>query len=143
VSEDLATLLADPWRLEQVVTNLVDNAIKFTAAGGTVTVTAASTGEFIQVNVQDTGIGVPTSERERIFDRFYQVDGGVNRLYKGTGLGLTICRHIVEHHGGRIWVQSDQDRGATFAFTISRHLQASDVGALDFTTLPQEKLLDN
>ncbi len=143
VSEDLPALLADPWRLEQVVTNLVDNAIKFTPAGGTVTVTASNTSEFIQVNVRDTGIGVPTSESERIFDRFYQVDGGVNRLYKGTGLGLTICRHIVEHHGGRIWVQSDQDTGATFAFTISRNLQASDVGALDFTTLPQEKLLDN
>jgi signal transduction histidine kinase len=143
VSEDLPTFLADPWRLEQVVTNLVDNAIKFTPVGGTVTITASSTGEFIQVNVQDTGIGVPMSESERIFDRFYQVDGGVNRLYKGTGLGLTICRHIVEHHGGRIWVQSAQEKGAIFAFTVSRHLQAGDVGALDFTTLPQEKLLDN
>ncbi len=142
VPEDLPTVLADPWRLEQVVTNLVDNAIKFTPAGGTVTLSASSTNDFLQIECHDTGIGIAAGERERIFDRFYQVDGGVNRLYKGTGLGLTICRHIVEHHGGRIWVESEPDAGATFAFTLSRRLQAGDVGALDFTTLPQEKLLD-
>ncbi|MCO6453646.1 MAG: GAF domain-containing protein [Caldilineales bacterium] len=137
--DDMPTISADPWRLEQVVTNLVDNAIKFTPIRGTVTIVAADRADEIEVRVQDTGIGIPAAEVERVFDRFYQVDGGANRLYKGTGLGLTICRHIVEHHGGRIWAESAPGEGAVFAFTISKHLQPAEVGRLDFTTLPQEQ----
>lgn len=141
--ENLPSLLADPWRLEQVVTNLVDNAIKFTPPQGAVTISAADLDDYLQVSVADTGIGIPPGEIERIFDRFYQVDGGANRLYKGAGLGLTICRHIVEHHGGRIWVKSDFGKdaahgGATFTFTLDKHLRPSDIGNLDFTTLPQK-----
>lgn len=142
--ENLPSLLADPWRLEQVVTNLVDNAIKFTPPHGAVTISAADTGDYLHVSVTDTGIGIPPGEIERIFDRFYQIDGGANRLYKGAGLGLTICRHIVEHHGGRIWVKSDFGKdaahggGATFTFTLDKHLRPSDIGNLDFTTLPQK-----
>lgn len=137
--ETLASLSADPWRLEQVITNLVDNAIKFTPPQGVVTISASADGDFVQINVADTGIGIPPGEGERVFDRFYQIDSGANRLYKGTGLGLTICRHIVEHHGGRIWVKSEYGRGAVFSFTLSRTLQPSEVGALDFTTLPQTR----
>ena len=138
--EDLPTILADPWRLEQVVTNLVDNAIKFTPAQGQVTIDAVDLGDYIQVSVADTGIGVPAEQRERIFDRFYQVDGGANRQYKGTGLGLTICRHIVEHHRGRIWVESAPDGpGAVFRFTIYKGLEDSDIATLDFTTLPHQQ----
>ncbi len=137
--ETLASLSADPWRLEQVITNLVDNAIKFTPPQGRVTISAADDGDFVQINVADTGIGIPPGEGERVFDRFYQIDSGANRLYKGTGLGLTICRHIVEHHGGRIWVKSEYGKGAVFSFTLSRSLQSSEVGALDFTTLPQAR----
>ncbi|MCX7853460.1 MAG: ATP-binding protein [Caldilineales bacterium] len=138
VPEDLPTIAADPWRLEQVVTNLVDNAIKFTPAQGRVTIRARDTGDFIEVSVEDTGIGIPADQLERVFERFYQVDGGVNRLYKGTGLGLTICRHLVEHHGGRIWATSELGRGTTFTFTISRHLQPTEGAALDFTTFAVE-----
>ncbi len=137
--EDLPTFSADPWRLEQVVTNLVDNAIKFTPAHGSVTIHAADLGDFLRVEVTDTGIGLPAHERDRIFERFYQVDSGANRLYKGAGLGLTICRHIVEHHGGRIWVESEYGRGAAFIFTLSKHLQPAQVGRLDFTTLPEAR----
>ena len=118
--ETLPTFQGDPWRLEQVVTNLVDNAIKFTPAGGAVTISAHESDTHLQVSVHDTGIGVPRDQLERIFDRFYQVDGGANRLYKGTGLGLTICRHIVEHHGGRIWAESEPGHGAAFVFTLSK-----------------------
>jgi len=139
VPEDLPTLAADPWRLEQVVTNLVDNAIKFTPAQGRVTIRARDTGDFIEVSVEDTGIGIPADQLERVFERFYQVDGGVNRLYKGTGLGLTICRHLVEHHGGRIWATSEVGRGTTFTFTISRHLRPTDTAALDFATFAVER----
>jgi len=136
--DDIATIMADPWRLEQVVTNLVDNAIKFTPAGGRVIVMAEDIGDYIRVMVSDTGIGIPHEQQERIFDRFYQVDSGANRQYKGTGLGLTICRHIVEHHRGRIWVESEPGRGATFYFTVYKHLEEEDIGSLDFTTLPQQ-----
>lgn len=137
--ENLSTISADPWRLEQVVTNLVDNAIKFTPAQGSVTLRAVEKDDDIQVSVQDTGIGIAPSQLKRVFDRFYQIDGGVNRLYKGTGLGLTICRHIVEHHGGRIWVESDHGHGAAFHFTVSKHLADAEIGTLDFTTLPDPK----
>jgi len=141
-SDDLPTILADPWRLEQVVTNLVDNAIKFTPAQGRISIDAVDLGDFIQVSVADTGIGVPPEQQERIFDRFYQVDGGVNRQYKGTGLGLTICRHIVEHHRGRIWVEGAADGpGAIFRFTIYKDLEDSDIATLDFTTLPHQQEL--
>ncbi len=139
VPEDIPTISADPWRLEQVVTNLMDNAIKFTPTNGNVIISAEDRGDYLEVGVQDSGIGIAPDETDRIFDRFYQVDGGANRLYKGAGLGLTICRHIVEHHGGRIWAESGIGEGATFRFTVSKHLQATDIGALDFTTLPQEK----
>jgi len=139
VPESLPTISADPWRLEQVVTNLMDNAIKFTPANGRVIISAKDRGEYLEVGVQDSGIGIAPDETDRIFDRFYQVDGGANRLYKGAGLGLTICRHIVEHHGGRIWAESETREGATFRFTVSKHLQDTDIGALDFTTLPQER----
>lgn len=139
VPEDLPTIAADPWRLEQVVTNLVDNAIKFTPAQGRVTIRARDTSDFIEVSVEDTGIGIPADQLERVFERFYQVDGGVNRLYKGTGLGLTICRHVVEHHGGRIWATSELGRGTTFTFTISKHLQPTETAALDFATFAVER----
>ncbi len=139
VPEELPTISADPWRLEQVVTNLVDNAIKFTPAQGNVIISAIDRGDYLEVGVQDSGIGIAPDQVDRIFDRFYQVDGGANRLYKGAGLGLTICRHIVEHHGGRIWAESEFDAGATFRFTVPKHLQSADIGSLDFTTLPQEK----
>ncbi len=137
--ENLSTISADPWRLEQVVTNLVDNAIKFTPAQGTVTLRAFETPDEIHVSVSDTGIGIAPGNLERVFDRFYQIDGGVNRLYKGTGLGLTICRHIVEHHGGRIWVESEYGHGATFHFTISKALADSDIGSLDFSTFSRTR----
>ncbi|RME80666.1 MAG: GAF domain-containing protein [Caldilineae bacterium] len=141
--DDLPTISADPWRLEQVVTNLVDNAIKFSPPHGEVVINAEDRGDCIQVSVKDNGIGIAADEIDRIFDRFYQIDGGVNRLYKGTGLGLTICRHIVEHHGGRIWAESERGRGATLIFTIPKHLHPADVGALDFTTLPEDQRLES
>ena len=137
--ETLPTFQGDPWRLEQVVTNLVDNAIKFTPAGGAVTISAHESDAHLHVSVHDTGIGIPHDQLERIFDRFYQVDGGANRLYKGTGLGLTICRHIVEHHGGRIWAESEPGHGATFIFTLSKTLQPAELEPLDFMTLPEER----
>lgn len=128
---------ADSMRIEQVITNLVDNAIKFTPPAGTITLSGVELADTVKLTVVDSGIGIPPEEYERIFDRFYQVDGGSNRLYKGTGLGLSICKHIVEHHGGHIWVESagSGTTGASFCFELPRAHGGGDA-ILDFTTLP-------
>jgi signal transduction histidine kinase len=125
----------DRMRLEQVLTNLVENAIKFTPAKGEVAVAGVDLGDEVQISVSDTGIGVPPAERARIFDRFYQVDSSAERAYRGAGLGLTICKHIVAHHGGRIWVESDEPQGSRFCFVLRKRLEVEEA-VLDFTTLP-------
>lgn len=138
VAESFAIIEADPMRIEQVVTNLVDNAIKFTPPGGAISMHGYADDDLVELRVSDTGIGIPPEEQQRIFDRFYQVDGGSSRLYKGTGLGLSICKHIVEHHGGRIWVESPgaDGQGATFCFRLPRR-HAGREAMLDFTHLPR------
>ena len=119
VPSDFGLIAADEPRLEQVVTNLLSNAIKFTREGS-VTISASDLGSEVQVSVADTGIGIPADQRQRIFDRFYQVDGTATRSYRGAGLGLTICKHIVEYHGGRIWVESTEGQGSTFHFVLPK-----------------------
>ncbi|NLS77000.1 MAG: GAF domain-containing protein [Chloroflexi bacterium] len=137
---DKLVVEGDEMRLEQVLTNLVDNAIKFTPVGGTVAIEGHDLGDEVKVVVRDTGIGIPEPEREKIFDRFYQVDSGSTRSYKGTGLGLTICKHIVEHHHGRIWVEAnDEGQGSMFIFVLPKKHQEEAALALDFTTLPSER----
>ena len=83
--------------------------------------------------------GIAEQEREKIFDRFYQVDSTTTRPYRGTGLGLTICKHIVEYHQGRIWAESEEGKGSTFFFTLPKELQAEEAIAIDFTTLPPRR----
>jgi signal transduction histidine kinase len=115
---DLPPVIGDEDWLEQVVTNLVGNAIKFTPAGGRVTVSARPSGAEILVEVSDTGIGIPADSLDRIFTKYYRVpDKGGERI-EGTGLGLHIAKHIVEAHGGRIWVESTVGQGSTFRFTL-------------------------
>jgi len=112
---------ADPHRLEQVLANLVDNAIKYGRASGTVTVGARSVaGEQIEVFVQDDGPGIPSEAIERVFERFYRVDKARSREQGGTGLGLSIVKHIIQSHGGRVWARSDLGNGATFFFTLPK-----------------------
>jgi signal transduction histidine kinase len=122
ISPDLEPLYADGQQLEQVLFHLLDNAIKFTPAEGQVTVSVHQDDAEALVCVSDTGIGVPAAERERIFERFYQVDNSTTRAHGGTGLGLAICKHIVEAHQGRIWVQDNGEEGCHFSFTIPRDL---------------------
>jgi len=132
---DLPSIEGDRIRLGQVLTNLVDNAIKFTPKGGQVLLEAKDLGEEIQVWVHDSGIGIPPEEREQVFDRFYQVDSGSTRPYRGAGLGLTICKHIVERHQGRIWVEDRPGPGATFTFVLPKELEReAEEPSLDFTT---------
>ncbi|MCB0242653.1 MAG: HAMP domain-containing histidine kinase, partial [Anaerolineae bacterium] len=130
----LPEIEADPMRLEQVLTNLVENAIKFTPDNGLIRVTGSDGSTMIELVVADSGIGVPAEERERIFDRFYQVDSSARRRYKGTGLGLTICKHIVTQHGGRIWVEAVEGGGSAFHVLLPKMFPVSgaDPAALDF-----------
>jgi two-component system phosphate regulon sensor histidine kinase PhoR len=114
--EDLPAVLADFTRLEQVIVNLLHNAIKFTAAGGSIKVRAELDGEAVRFFVQDSGVGIPAEDLPRIFERFYKADRA--RSGGGTGLGLAISKHLVEAHGGRIWAESEERKGSRFTFVI-------------------------
>jgi two-component system phosphate regulon sensor histidine kinase PhoR len=115
-SEDLPLVLADAERIEQVVVNLLHNAIKFTPPDGRIHVSAIREGDFIVFGVEDSGAGIASQDLPRIFERFYKADRA--RAGSGTGLGLSIARHIVEAHGGRIWVESVQGEGSRFFFAL-------------------------
>jgi FixJ family two-component response regulator/two-component sensor histidine kinase len=119
VTERSIFVLADPDKINQVLMNLIGNAIKFTPASGTVTVSASRNDQKnVQVSVSDTGPGVLPSERKTIFDKFYQIADEEGAKPKGTGLGLAICKALVELHGGKIWVESEVKQGSTFNFTL-------------------------
>ena len=139
VPQDIATIQADRMRIEQVLTNLVHNAIKFTGPAGLVEIRASDLGEQLQVTVADSGVGIPKGELERIFDRFYQVDSSSTRHYRGTGLGLTICKHIVEYHRGRIWAESEEGKGSTFFFILPKVIAEDEQLLLDFLSLPKKE----
>jgi len=139
VSPGIATIEADRMRIEQVLTNLVQNAVKFTPPSGSVTLSAQDLGEEVQVSVSDTGIGIPADALQRVFDRFYQVDSSPTRHYRGTGLGLTISKHIIEYHHGRIWAESTEGEGSTFTFVLPKQIAAEeDQLLLDFLSLPKK-----
>jgi GAF domain-containing protein/anti-sigma regulatory factor (Ser/Thr protein kinase) len=110
----------DRDRINQVFDNLLGNAIKFSPRGGTISVEVKDEGEMIQLSVLDTGVGIPSDKLDRVFDRFYQVDGSATRRFGGAGLGLAIVRRIVEAHGGRIWVESEEGKGSAFRFTLPK-----------------------
>jgi two-component system phosphate regulon sensor histidine kinase PhoR len=110
--------MADPGRLEQVLVNLLDNAIKYTQEQGAVTISAVDTEDMVRVSVADTGVGIPPPDLPRIFERFYRVDTARSREQGGTGLGLAIVKHIVQIHGGDIVVESTHSKGSNFSFTL-------------------------
>jgi len=115
----IPSVLADGAQLGEVLQNLLDNALQYTPSGGQIDVSATSNGQGVTFTVADTGIGIPESELARIFERFYRVDSARSREAGGTGLGLAIARHIVEAHGGRIWVESAVGQGSRFHFRIA------------------------
>jgi signal transduction histidine kinase len=117
-AQTLPTLEADPDRVTQVLRNLLHNAVKFSPEQSTVSVSARPAGAFIQISVRDHGVGLSAEDQTRIFEPFYQVEKAANRKYGGTGLGLTICRGIVEAQKGRLWVESTPGVGSTFHFTV-------------------------
>src|SRR3989338_1802151 len=118
IPDSIPKVLADDKRLSQVFLNLLDNAVKYTSDGGAIKVNISLSDKFVQVDVSDTGMGIPEQDLPRIFERFYLVDKARSRELGGTGLGLSIVKHIVLSHGGQVWVKSEQGLGSTFSFTI-------------------------
>jgi PAS domain S-box-containing protein len=120
---DLPEIAADESRLKQVIANLVDNAFKFTASGGRITVEIGEVfgrPDYVQVSVHDTGRGIPQKEQDYIFDRLYQIKTGDAASGQGIGLGLYLCRELVWLHGGVIWVKSEVGKGSVFAFMLPK-----------------------
>lgn len=112
-------VLCDRDQVRRVLINLVHNAMKWSPTGGAITITAQAADDEVIITVRDIGPGVPDEERERIFERFYQVDGSRSGKEGGTGLGLAICKHIVEAHDGRIWAEgTSRVHGGLFSFTL-------------------------
>jgi signal transduction histidine kinase len=118
LSGDLPVILADRERVHQVLFNLLDNALRFTPAGGEVRVTAERHNGSVDVHVWDSGPGISPEHLPRLFERFYRVDPARSRDDGGTGIGLAIARSVVEAHGGRIWAESEPGRGSVFTFEL-------------------------
>jgi two-component system phosphate regulon sensor histidine kinase PhoR len=116
--QTLPDIAGDRRRLAEVLQNLLDNAIQYTLPGGKIIVSAKSAEEEIILTVSDTGIGIPKADQPRIFERFYRVDVARSREAGGTGLGLAIAKHLVEVHGGRLWVESEIGQGSQFHFSV-------------------------
>jgi signal transduction histidine kinase len=116
---DLPMIRGDATLLTQVLVNLLSNAVKYTPEGGKVSVAASPQDGSLQIEVQDTGQGIPAEAVPNLFDRFYRVPGSEVEI-EGSGLGLSIVKSIVEKHGGRVWAESELDKGSTFAFTVPR-----------------------
>jgi two-component system phosphate regulon sensor histidine kinase PhoR len=110
----------DAMRIQQVLINLIENAVKYTPPGGKIFVNVVEKDRYVVITVRDTGIGIPEQDCERIFERFYRVDKARSRKSGGTGLGLSISKHIVEAHGGYITVHSEVDKGSTFAVHLPK-----------------------
>jgi signal transduction histidine kinase len=127
--DDLAW--ADRDKVTQVLTNLVTNAVKFTPNGGKVRifVEPVESGYWLQVGVNDNGPGIPPEEAGRIFDEFYQIGQPGGEKAKGVGLGLAICKKLIDMHGGQIRVESTPGAGSTFYFTVPAHVEQSSVQA--------------
>jgi histidine kinase len=116
---DLPFVLADDDRISQIIINLLGNALQYTPENGQVLVSAQQIGNEIQISVTDTGIGIPVEHLPHIFTRFYRVDKSRSRVGGGSGIGLTIAKHLIEAHGGGIWVESEGlGNGSNFTFVL-------------------------
>jgi signal transduction histidine kinase len=114
----LGELVGDERKVKQVLLNLLSNAVKFTPEGGRISLRASRTDGMVEIAVTDTGIGIAPKDQAAVFEEFRQVGSDETRKQEGTGLGLTLAKKFVELHGGRIWVESELGRGATFTFTL-------------------------
>jgi signal transduction histidine kinase len=120
---DFPTIRADSDKIEQILVNLIGNALKYSPIGGRVLVHGRKQGHEIEVSVDDEGPGIPASEQEKIFDKFYRQDNETNRKNPGTGLGLPICRTLINLHGGKIWVESEAGKGCHLVIRLPLNLE--------------------
>jgi CheY-like chemotaxis protein len=132
-------IITDEQRLTQVITNLLTNAVKFTPEGGSITLRAEKTAETeeactILVEVKDSGIGISAEQQKKLFSLFEQADGSISRRFGGTGLGLAISKRMIELMGGRIWVESEIDKGSSFFFEIEAKKETHHKSQSDFAT---------
>jgi len=127
LAEDLPPVFADRERIHQVLFNLLDNAVRFTPDGGSVTVSAERHDGAVDVHVADTGSGIAPEHLPRLFERFYRVDPARSKKEGGTGIGLAIARSVVEAHGGRIWAESSPGQGSVFTFELPVALAAAPI----------------
>ena len=116
--KSLPHVLGEREKLRQIINNLVDNAIKFTDQGGTVTISTDLMEDAVRITIKDTGIGIHKNDQTHIFERFYRVDK--SRKYRGTGLGLSIAKHLVKAHKGQLDVESEKGKGSVFTFSLSK-----------------------
>ncbi len=120
---DTLLVQADRTRLEQILFNLIDNAVKFNLPHGSVTVTAEEAGDRVTVHIEDSGIGIMEADLQRVFERLYRADKSRSRKIEGTGLGLAIVKHLVQAHGGEVAVESNLGRGSRFSFSLPKAVQ--------------------
>jgi signal transduction histidine kinase len=122
---DLPQVRCDPAKLRQVVLNVLDNAVKYSPEGGTITVSLAASDGTVRLSVADEGLGIPASARERVFEKFVRLDPQLSRGVGGTGLGLYLSREFVTHMDGRIWIEPAESQGTIF------HMELPDAGTAE------------
>ncbi len=118
ITGDLGPVDADAFHIERVLLHLLSNAVKFTPAGGRISINARQTDNEVLIKVSDTGVGIPLAEQDRIFDRFYRCERSIDDAAQGAGMGLAISKAVVERHGGTIRVESAPDEGTTMTVTF-------------------------
>ena len=118
VAPDMGPILADPFRMEQIFNNLLENAIKFTPEGGRIGLSVTIDDLHVEIRVSDTGVGIPTEDLPHVFEQFYRVEKARSRQAGGTGLGLSIVKHIMTLHGGTVRAESVLGKGATIILRL-------------------------
>jgi len=118
LAPDLSKIEADKDKIDRVMENLLSNAIKFSPEGGKITVSVEEARGELKISVADTGMGIAKKDLPHVFEKFYRTDAASSQAIGGVGLGLSITKHIIESHGGKIWVESETGKGSTFSFTL-------------------------
>lgn len=136
IPQGLPWIMADRARVSQAISSLLDNAIKYSPNGGTITVELLRQSVEITVRVEDQGVGIPPEKQKHLFTKFYRADEFLKLAVRGTGLGLALCKYIVEAHGGHIWVESQEGVGSTFSFTLPIYQNAAKVPSKSTALLP-------